>query len=175
MGSEMCIRDSLGLSAGGCWFRQATEMPHKSGRSCQYWSILSCSMHFWGCPGAVCLRSALSWFCRGSFSPLLKPSMNTSEACVALYLHAKSLSIVKSNRCPRDATRLRVELRGPAAKVSWVIFCSGRLLGCLEIQNGHKQLGMERMTTSSLVPFQPFQPGRNKLRHALSDGMSGLA
>ena len=48
------------------------------------------------------------------------------------------------------------------------MFCSGRLLGCLEIQNGHKRLGMERTTTSSLVPFQPFQPGRNKLRHALS-------
>ena len=32
---------------------------------------------------------------------------------------------------------LLVELRGPAAKVSWVIFCSSRLLGCLEIQNGH--------------------------------------
>ena len=27
---------------------------------------------------------------------------------------------------------------------------------------------MERTSTSSLVPFQPFQPGRNKLRHALS-------
>ena len=26
---------------------------------------------------------------------------------------------------------------------------------------------MERTTTNSLVPFQPFQPGRNKLRHAL--------
>ena len=53
-------------------------------------------------------------------------------------------------------------------KVSWVIFCSGRLPGCLEIQYGHKQIGMERTATSSLVPFQPFQPGRNKLRHALS-------
>ena len=63
---------------------------------------------------------------------------------------------------------LRIELRGPAAKVSWVIFCSGRLLGCLEIQNGHEQLEMERTTTRSLVPFQPFQPGRNKLRHALT-------
>ena len=61
---------------------------------------------------------------------------------------------------------LRVELRGPAAKVSWLIFCSGRLFGCLENQNGHKQLGMERTTTSSLVPFQPFQPGRNKFRRA---------
>ena len=54
--------------------------------------------------------------------------------------------------------RLRVELRGPAAKVSWVTFCSGRMLACLEIQNGHKRLGMERTTTSSLVRFQPFQP-----------------
>ena len=27
---------------------------------------------------------------------------------------------------------------------------------------------MERTTTNSLVPFQPFQPGRNKLRHALA-------
>ena len=32
-----------------------------------------------------------------------------------------------------------------------------------------KQLGMERTTTSSLVPFQPFQPGRNMLIHALSE------
>ena len=39
------------------------------------------------------------------------------------------------------------------------------MLGCLEIQYGHKQLGMERTTTYSLVPFQPFQPGRMKLRH----------
>ena len=63
---------------------------------------------------------------------------------------------------------LRVELRRPAAKFRWAIFCSGRLLGCLEIQHGHKQLGMERTTTSNLIPFQPFQPGRNKLRHAVS-------
>ena len=63
---------------------------------------------------------------------------------------------------------LRVELLRPAAKVSWVIFCSGRLLGCLQIQYGHKQLGMERTTTSSLVLFQPFQRGRNKLRHVLT-------
>ena len=61
-------------------------------------------------------------------------------------------------------------MRGPGAKVSWVIFCSGRLLGCLEIQNGHKRLGIERTTTSSLAPFQPFQPGPNKSRHALRGG-----
>ena len=36
-------------------------------------------------------------------------------------------------------------------------------------QNGHKQLGMERTTTSSLVPFHSnsFNPGQNKFRHAL--------
>ena len=55
-----------------------------------------------------------------------------------------------------------------AAKVTWVIFCSGRLLRCLEIQYGHKQLGMERTATSSLVPFQPFQPGRNNFRQSLT-------
>ena len=34
--------------------------------------------------------------------------------------------------------------------------------------NTWKQVGMERTTTNRLVPFQPFQPGRNKLRHALT-------
>ena len=61
----------------------------------------------------------------------------------------------------------RVEMRGSAAKVSWVLLCSSRLPGCLEIQNGHKRLGMGRTTTTSLVPFQLSQPGRNQLRHAL--------
>ena len=44
---------------GGVGFRQDTVIPHKSGESCQYWSIQSCSrIHFGSCPGAVCLRSA---------------------------------------------------------------------------------------------------------------------
>ena len=88
-----------------------------------------------------------------------------SEVCLAVYLHAKSLSV--SRALAAHVTRRRVELRGPAAKVSWVIFCSGRLLDCQEIQNGHKQHGIERTATSSLVPFQPFQSGRNKLSHVL--------
>ena len=84
------------------------------------------------------------------------------------YICMKSIICVNSTRCPREGNPcLRVKLRGPAAKVSWVIFCSGRLLGSLETQNGHKQLEMERTATSSLVPFRSFQPGRNKLRHAL--------
>ena len=33
--------------------------------------------------------------------------------------------------------------------------------------NTWKQVGMERTTTNSLVPFQPFQLGRMKLRHTL--------
>ena len=91
-----------------------------------------------------------------------------SEVCLAVYLHEKSFSVPRALDAHAMAPCLRVEQRGPAAKVSWVIFCSGRLLGCCEIQDGHKQLGMERTATSSLVPFQPFQPGRNKLRHVLS-------
>ena len=34
--------------------------------------------------------------------------------------------------------------------------------------NTWKQVGMERTTTNSLVPFQPFQLGRMKLRHGLN-------
>ena len=38
---------------------QDTVIPHKPGRSWQYWSIQSCSrIHFGRCPGAVCLRTA---------------------------------------------------------------------------------------------------------------------
>ena len=43
----------------------------------------------------------------------------------------------------------------------------GSVAGLPGIQNGHK-LEMERTTTIILVPFQPLQSGRNKLRHALS-------
>ena len=37
------------------------------------------------------------------------------------------------------------------------------------------QLGMKRTTTSSLVPFQPFQPGRNKFRHDLTGTRESLS
>ena len=51
----------LGLRRGVVGFRQAADIPPKSGQSCQYWSIQSRSrIHFGGCHGAVCLRSALS-------------------------------------------------------------------------------------------------------------------
>ena len=44
---------------GAVGFRQATDVPHKSGRSCQNWSIQSCSrIHFGRCPGTVCSRSS---------------------------------------------------------------------------------------------------------------------
>ena len=78
---------------------------------------------------------------------------------------------VKNSPLPLPTSRRpcpMVELRSPAANVSWVIFCSGRLLGCLDIQNEYKQLGMERTTTSSLVLFHRFQLGRKTLRHALA-------
>ena len=51
-------------------------------------------------------------------------------------------------------------------KIQLGYFLFGSVLGCLEVQSGHKQLGMDRATTNSLVPFQPFQPGRMKLRHS---------
>ena len=37
--------------------------------------------------------------------------------------------------------------------------------------NTWKQVGMERTTTNSLVPFQPFQLGRMKLRHPESQNL----
>ena len=96
-----------------------------------------------------------------------------SEACLAVCLHENSFSV--SRELAAQVTAPLSSGRAARSRrilVSWVIFCSGRLLGCLEIQYGHKQLGMERTTTSSLVPFQPCQPGRNKLRHALIRDLS---
>ena len=50
------------------------------------------------------------------------------------YICMKSHSLCQEHSLPTwRQPRLRVELRGPAAKVSWVIFCLGRLLSCLEI------------------------------------------
>ena len=60
-----------------------------------------------------------------------------SEACLAVCLHEKSFLVLGALAAhvtaPLSSGRA---LRGPTAKVSWVIFCSGRSLGCLEIQNG---------------------------------------
>ena len=55
------------------------------------------------------------------------------------YICMQSRSLCEEHSLPTCwHTCLRVELRGPAAKFSWVILCLGRLLGCLEIQDGHK-------------------------------------
>ena len=78
---------------------------------------------------------------------------------------SKVVLCVKSTRCPRDGTPVSGSSCAvpPQKSVGWVIFCSSRLLGCLEIQNGHKRLGVERTTMSSLVPFQPATiPTRSK-------------
>ena len=34
---------------------------------------------------------------------------------------------------------------------------------------GHEQVGIEQTKANSLIPFQPFQQGRSKLRHTLTD------
>ena len=91
-----------------------------------------------------------------------------SEACLAVYLHENSFSVSRALAAHVTAPLSSGRAARSRRKVSWVHSCSGRLLGCPEIQYGRRQLGMERTTTNSLVPFQPFQPGRNKLRHALS-------
>ena len=91
-----------------------------------------------------------------------------SEACLAVYLHENSLSVSRALPAHVAAPLSTGRAARSRPKVSWDIFWSGRLLGCLEIYYGHKQLGMERTTTNSLVPFQPFQPGRMKLRNTLS-------
>ena len=92
-----------------------------------------------------------------------------SEACLAVYLHEKSFSVSRALAAhvtaPLSSGRAARSRRN--SQLGYFLFGSvARLPG--KSQNGHKQLGMERTITSSLVPFQPFQPGRNKLRHALS-------
>ena len=90
-----------------------------------------------------------------------------SEACLAIFLHEKSFSASRALTAHVAAPLSSGRAARSSRKSQLVIFCSGRLLGCLEIQYGHQHLGMERTTTSSLVTFQPFQPGRNTSRHAL--------
>ena len=48
-----------------------------------------------------------------------------SEACLAVYFHTNSFSVSRALAARVTAPRLRVELRGPAAKVSWVTFMFG--------------------------------------------------
>ena len=90
--------------------------------------------------------------------PCLKPC--AIFACEVIIL-------VKSTRCSRGGTLVLESSNAvpPQGQLGYFLFGSvARLPGI-----GGKQLGMERTTTSNLVPLQPFQPGRNKLlRHALS-------
>ena len=59
---------------------------------------------------------------------LVLPALRLALRYICVRSHAPSFT-----RCPRDGTPvLRVELRGPAAKVGWVIFCSARLLDCVQ-------------------------------------------
>ena len=93
----------------------------------------------------------------------------SSEACLALYLYAKSFSVSRALTAHVMAPlSYRVVLRSPAAKVSWVISCSGRFARLLGIKNGHKQLGMKRTNHESSRSIPTLPTGRNKLSHALS-------
>ena len=71
---------------------------------------------------------------------------------------------LESTRCPRDGTPvLGSSVARSRRKSPLALFCSGRLLGCLEFKMDTKELSKERTTTSSLVVIQPFQPGRNTM------------
>ena len=63
---------------------------------------------------------------------------------------------VKNSPLPLPTSRRpcpMVELRSPAANVSWVIFCSSQLFGCLENQHRHKQLEMYHNERPQKVSF----------------------
>ena len=93
-----------------------------------------------------------------------------SEACLAAW---KFILCVKSTRCPRDGTPVFGSSCAVPPQKSVGLF-SVRV-GCSVAWNPKwTQLGMERTTTSSLVPFQPLQPGRNQLRHTPSGLSSNL-
>ena len=95
-------------------------------------------------------------------------STTCSEAFLAPYLHAKSFSVSRAlaDHVTAPLSYSRAARSRRKSQLGYFLFGSAaRLPG---IQNGRKQLGMERTTTNCLVLFEPFQPGRNKLRHALS-------
>ena len=88
-----------------------------------------------------------------------------SEACLAEYLHEDAFSVSRALAAHVTAPLSSGRAAQSRRKIQLGYFLFGSVLGCLEVQSGHKQLGMDRATTNSLVPFQPFQPGRMKLRH----------
>ena len=90
-----------------------------------------------------------------------------SEACLALYLHAKSLSVSRALAAHVTAPLSSGRAARSRRKSQLGYFLFGSIARLPGFSNEQKQLAMERMTTSSLVPFQPFQPGRIKLRRAL--------
>ena len=99
-----------------------------------------------------------------------------SEACLAVNLHAKSLSVPRALAAlvtaPLSSGRAARSRRN--SQLAYFLFGSvARLPGN---SDWTQILGMERTTTSSLVPFQPFHPGRNTFRHALrTHGATRLA
>ena len=88
-------------------------------------------------------------------------STTCSEACHAVYLHAKSFSVSRA---------LAAHVTAPLSSGRAARSCRKSQLGYFLLRSVARLPGnvIERTTTSSLVPFQPFQPGRNKLTHALN-------
>ena len=63
-----------------------------------------------------------------------------AEVCLAVYLHEKSFSVSRALAAHVTAPLSSGRAARSRRKSQLGYFCSGRLLGCLEIQYGHKQL-----------------------------------
>ena len=92
-----------------------------------------------------------------------------SEACLAVCLHVRFLCVKKSTRCPRDGTPVFGSSCAvpPQKSVGLFSFRVGCSVAWKFRMDTNSMEWNERPRVRSLVPFQPFQPGRNKLRHAL--------
>ena len=80
-----------------------------------------------------------------------------SEACLAVYLHEKPFSVSRALAAhvtaPLSSGRAARSRR--KSQLGYFLFRSVARLPGNQYLYGHKQLGMERTTTNSLVPFQP--------------------
>ena len=60
-----------------------------------------------------------------------------------------------------------IELRGSAAQVRWIFFCSGWLLGCLELKMDTSSFEWNERPQAFSLYSNRSNPGRNTLRYAL--------